>query len=586
MGRRKHPRRSNDFSSDVQQQQQQQNVAASEAPAIKRPWHKKKQKKWHPRTTWMEQVIDRNNTNKGQPLVILLDDDDNNNYQVAAAAAAAAGECNASPCAARASAQQLTILMTRVLLEDDFWKQTTANTAAEQANETKMIDETNMTDEKVDEQEAVDGDGAADAHEEGLTAANADAATVMNLTVDSLKSTSTDAAAAAAVAAAEHNDKILLFCKLVIRNHSSCSLAPPRMPKHVKLLPRGNNGDGILNPYANISSKFWAQRHRLFSKYNSGVRLDEPEAWYSVTPEAIAHHVARRMLGEQETAAAAMTGNDHDAAKTPKQRRPLIILDAFCGWGGNSIAFGQHANVLVVAVDLHRSRLEQAAHNAKIYNVPAERLILVHANALQVMEHYRNGRRILKTAHEAGSQSHVSASSSAAAATIDGYRIGGLELLPDYIDAIFLSPPWGGPSYQRASSSNSDDSFSLSRIQIQKQLLPTDDSEIAIESGAADGAPEQMVCGSTEAFVNGAELLAMALRALPMKAQYDDHESALVSSDDDPIYTPKFRLAYFLPRNIDGVSVGRAAWQAGYCQSLELEQQYLQHKFKTVTAYF
>ena len=40
-------------------------------------------------------------------------------------------------------------------------------------------------------------------------------------------------------------------------------------------------------------SKYWAQRYRLFSLYDDGVRLD-PESWYSVTPEKIAQHIAER----------------------------------------------------------------------------------------------------------------------------------------------------------------------------------------------------------------------------------------------------------------------------------------------------
>ena len=40
-------------------------------------------------------------------------------------------------------------------------------------------------------------------------------------------------------------------------------------------------------------SKYWAQRYRLFSLYDEGVRLD-PESWYSVTPEKIAQHIAER----------------------------------------------------------------------------------------------------------------------------------------------------------------------------------------------------------------------------------------------------------------------------------------------------
>ena len=40
-------------------------------------------------------------------------------------------------------------------------------------------------------------------------------------------------------------------------------------------------------------SKYWAQRFRLFSRYDEGVRL-EPESWYSVTPERIAEHISER----------------------------------------------------------------------------------------------------------------------------------------------------------------------------------------------------------------------------------------------------------------------------------------------------
>ena len=40
-------------------------------------------------------------------------------------------------------------------------------------------------------------------------------------------------------------------------------------------------------------SKYWAQRYRLFSRYDDGVCLD-PESWYSVTPEKIAQHIADR----------------------------------------------------------------------------------------------------------------------------------------------------------------------------------------------------------------------------------------------------------------------------------------------------
>ncbi|WAR24071.1 TGS1-like protein [Mya arenaria] len=59
--------------------------------------------------------------------------------------------------------------------------------------------------------------------------------------------------------------------------------------------------------------KYWGQRYRLFSRFDEGIRLDR-EGWFSVTPEKIAEHIADRC-------------------------RCDVILDAFCGAGGNSIQF-------------------------------------------------------------------------------------------------------------------------------------------------------------------------------------------------------------------------------------------------------
>ena len=61
----------------------------------------------------------------------------------------------------------------------------------------------------------------------------------------------------------------------------------------------------------------FSQRFRLFSEYSTppGCLLDE-EGWYSVTPELIANQIAERC-------------------------RCDTVLDAFCGVGGNAIAFAQ-----------------------------------------------------------------------------------------------------------------------------------------------------------------------------------------------------------------------------------------------------
>lgn len=41
---------------------------------------------------------------------------------------------------------------------------------------------------------------------------------------------------------------------------------------------------------ANSSLSYWAQRHRIFSKYDDGVWLTD-DAWFGVTPEPVAESV-------------------------------------------------------------------------------------------------------------------------------------------------------------------------------------------------------------------------------------------------------------------------------------------------------
>ena len=104
------------------------------------------------------------------------------------------------------------------------------------------------------------------------------------------------------------------------------------------------NLDGV-----DVHPKYYAQRYRLFSRYDAGIRLDAV-GWYSVTPEAIAVHIASRI-------AACM-------------QRPFTVIDAFAGLGGNTIAFAlQPLCVRVIAVELDAHRLSLARHNAAVYGV-------------------------------------------------------------------------------------------------------------------------------------------------------------------------------------------------------------------------
>nr|XP_043870766.1 trimethylguanosine synthase isoform X2 [Solea senegalensis] len=94
-------------------------------------------------------------------------------------------------------------------------------------------------------------------------------------------------------------------------------------------------------------AKYWAQRYRLFSRFDEGIKLDR-EGWFSVTPERIAEHIALRV----------------------KQSfcDSQLVIDAFCGVGGNAIQFALTGK-RVLAVDIDPVRLNLARHNAAVYGV-------------------------------------------------------------------------------------------------------------------------------------------------------------------------------------------------------------------------
>ncbi|ENN73511.1 hypothetical protein YQE_09762, partial [Dendroctonus ponderosae] len=124
--------------------------------------------------------------------------------------------------------------------------------------------------------------------------------------------------------------------------------------------------------------KFWPRRYSLFRKFDDGIKLDE-ESWYSVTPELVAKHAAEKCACD-------------------------VIVDAFCGAGGNSIQFALTCS-RVIAVDVDPKKIELAKNNAEVYGVSDK---------------------------------------------ID-FIIGDFFSLADTLkaDAVFLSPPWGGIAYAK-----------------------------------------------------------------------------------------------------------------------------------------
>ncbi|XP_067140079.1 trimethylguanosine synthase [Centruroides vittatus] len=122
--------------------------------------------------------------------------------------------------------------------------------------------------------------------------------------------------------------------------------------------------------------KYWTQRYRLFSRFDEGIKLDF-ESWFSVTPERIAEHIAEKCTCD-------------------------LVIDAFCGAGGNTIQFALYCKQ-VIAIDIDPGKILLAKHNAEIYGV-ADRIEFIIADYFHLAPKLK-------------------------------------------ADVVFLSPPWGGPEY-------------------------------------------------------------------------------------------------------------------------------------------
>ncbi|KAL5225630.1 hypothetical protein ABZP36_012269 [Zizania latifolia] len=243
------------------------------------------------------------------------------------------------------------------------------------------------------------------------------------------------------------------------------TLNKPKRPEAETAQPRheeqgGEDAATSAEAEAVVAGKYWAQRHSLFSLYDRGVRMDA-EGWYSATPEAIA------------------------AAQASYAPPASVVIDAFAGVGGNSIQFAARhpptprhfQGCYVVAVEIDPRKVELAAHNARIYGVE-DRIEFV-----------------------LGDFFHLAPSLKA--------------------DLVFLSPPWGGPSYKKA------------KVYSLDMLKPKDG--YAIFQAAQEISPN---------------------------------------------------IIMFLPRNVDMRQVEELSWLSSPPLDFVSEENYIQYRFKGITAYF
>ncbi|KAH8255008.1 hypothetical protein KR032_002221 [Drosophila birchii] len=185
---------------------------------------------------------------------------------------------------------------------------------------------------------------------------------------------------------------------LVLHGVRSGLITKKQKQRKKKVGTKARMPEFMQNERKNQMVKYWLKRFSLFSRFDEGIRLDR-ESWFSVTPEKIAKQTARRLSCD-------------------------LIVDAFCGCGGNAIQFANTCG-RVIAIDIDAEKLAMAKHNAGIYGV-AHKIEFIHADFLQ----FANSSRIRP-------------------------------------NVVFLSPPWGGPGYKRQAN-----------FDIEQSLQPVGASEL------------------------------------------------------------------------------------------------------------
>lgn len=138
------------------------------------------------------------------------------------------------------------------------------------------------------------------------------------------------------------------------------------------------------------------------------------DAWYGVTHESVAKYVVIKILPHLHKADMRSKIAQHVAETVPGSKS--IIIDAFCGVGGNTIAFALSGKwKRVYAIEKDAATLACAKHNAEIYGV-SDRITWFHGDCFEILGVVQKEK-----------------------VTVDA-----LKAIVGQFGVIFASPPWGG----------------------------------------------------------------------------------------------------------------------------------------------
>jgi len=176
---------------------------------------------------------------------------------------------------------------------------------------------------------------------------------------------------------------------------------PPEQSKKARIdtsesLPEGVHHYQDINDVPWDLQNYWRQGYDFFSKYDDGIWMTD-SAWFGVTPEAIANKIS-----------------SHITSSLPPNRS--IILDAFAGVGGNTIAFALSGKFKrVYAIEKDEATLKCAQHNAEIYGV-ADKITWFHGDCFELLGLHGDPAKAVEV----------------------------LKVVVGQFGVIFASPPWGG----------------------------------------------------------------------------------------------------------------------------------------------
>ncbi|PTB65392.1 hypothetical protein BBK36DRAFT_1142378 [Trichoderma citrinoviride] len=148
--------------------------------------------------------------------------------------------------------------------------------------------------------------------------------------------------------------------------------------------------------------KYFSQRYSIWSYYDAGVHMTD-DAWFGVTPEPVANQIA------------------FELAEGYYEREHNVLIDAFGGAGGNTIAFALSERWdRIIAIERDPATLACAQHNAELYGVDPGAVTWVLGDSFEYMDLLVNAPEKLHPELRVDIQSAM----------------------------VFASPPWGGTGYR------------------------------------------------------------------------------------------------------------------------------------------